>query len=227
MSDSECAGFERLVVRRRLLLRGEILHQMNEPMQDKLYAVHSGQIKCYQVSYAGEQRITALPFGGEILGCDAIGSMVHATSAQANCPSIICEFNYSQLVAAARNFTPLARRMELLLSKALAHQQSVNLMLSLPRAEQKLATFLLQTAWACALRGGDGITFELGLSRRDIADYLGLTDATIARLLQRFIRYGCLAVFRRRFTLLDAIRLRDIARGDYHTGEARRAQQAL
>jgi CRP/FNR family transcriptional regulator len=87
-------------------------------------------------------------------------------------------------------------------------------MLSSPRAEQKLAIFILHTAWASKLRGGDGVTIEPALSRRDIADYLGLTDATVARLLQRFTRSGCLAVARRRFTLLDAGRLRDIARGD-------------
>jgi CRP/FNR family transcriptional regulator, anaerobic regulatory protein len=226
LSDRECADVENLVVRRRLLVRGEMLFQMNEPMHDKLYAVHSGQIKCYQVSYAGKQRITALPAGGELLGYDAIGSTMHATAAQANCHSIVCEFNYSQLLASALNFVPLARRIELLLSKALARQQTVNLMLSSPRAEQKLAIFILHTAWASKLRGGDGVTIEPALSRRDIADYLGLTDATVARLLQRFTRSGCLAVARRRFTLLDAGRLRDIARGDCTSCTARLTRAA-
>lgn len=224
LGERDSARIERLVVRRRLLLRGEMLHQMNDPIYDRLYAIHSGQIKCFQVSRAGEQRITALPAGGELLGYDAIGGTVHATAAQANCPSIVCEFNYPQLLDAARNCAPLARRMELMLSKALARQQSVNLMLSAPRAEQKLAIFLLQTAWASALRGGDSVNIEPALSRRDIADYLGLTDATVARLLQRFIRNRCLAVYRRRFTLLDAARLQDIAAGGA-TGPVRAARE--
>lgn len=227
LNDSECAGFQRMVVRRRLLQRGEVLYQMDEPAHDRLYAIHSGQIKCYHVSYSGEQRITALPAAGELLGYDAIASGMHATAAQANCASIVCEFNYAELLAAARGSVPLARRIELLLSKALARQQSINLMLSSPRAEQKLAMFLLQLAWSSALRDGNGVVIEPALSRRDIADYLGLTDATVARLLQRFIRIGCLAVLRRRFTLLDAARLRDIARGDCITSPARLAREAV
>jgi CRP/FNR family transcriptional regulator, anaerobic regulatory protein len=214
MSDEECASFEHLVIRRQRLLRAEFLRQMNEPVHDKLYAVHSGQLKCYQVSRTGEQRITALPSAGHLLGLDRIDGTRYSTAVAANSRSIVCELNYAQLLARACQFTLLARRIEFMLSKELARQQAISLMLRSPRAEQKLAIFLLQSAWAGAQRGGDGIHLELQLSRRDIADYLGLADATIARLLQRFSRIGCLAVSGRHLALLDAARLRGIARGD-------------
>ena len=226
MDDSECASFEQLLVRRRLLSRGEALRQMNEPVHDRLHVVHSGQLKCYQVSHAGEQRVTALPAAGDLLGLDTIGMRSHTTAASANCPSIICEFNYATLLAAMRRCDPLARRLELLLSKDLARQQAINLMLTSPRAEQKLAIFLLRAAWVDVQLGGDGVTVEPQVSRRDIADYLGLTDATIARLLRRLIRAGCISVSRRRFTLLAPGRLRDIARGDDSATSSRLAQVA-
>lgn len=213
MCDGDAVRIDRLVLQRHRFLRGETLHHMNEPVRGRLYAIRSGHFKCYQLSPGGEQRITGLPASGDLLGLDVIGQELHATAASAMRDSTLCEFSHPRLVEAARHFPALERRLEHMLSKELARQQGVTLLLSYHGAEQKFAYFLLQMAWASAQRDGASVLLELPLSRQDVGDYLGLTDATITRLLRRFQRLGLLHVQRRRVSLIDMHRLRQIVEG--------------
>jgi CRP/FNR family transcriptional regulator len=213
MDEEGVAGIDRLVERRHVLQRGDTLYQMDEPVHDRLYAIRSGTIKSYQLFADGVQRIIGFPADGDLLGLETLGAQQHSGIASALTECTVCELSYSRITAAARQSAALARQFETALSKELARQQSSTLVLSYAHADQKLANFLLAYGWSTARRGGSATTLQLPMSRQDMGDYLGLTDATVSRLLRQLQRRGCLAVHQRQITITDPDMLRAIAAG--------------
>ena len=213
LDDEGCASVNRLVERRLHLQRGDALYQMKEPVRDRLFAVRSGAIKSFQLCADGSQRITGFPGEGDMLGLETIGLGEHPGTAGALSDSVVCELSHSRLLAAARLSMPLARQFEVMLSKELARQQNTTLVLSYAHADQKLANFLLSCGWHSARRGGSPTLLQLPMSRQDIGDYLGLTDATVSRLLRQLQRRGCIAVRQRLIDIVNPTLLRAIAEG--------------
>ena len=67
-------------------------------------------------------------------------------------------------------------------------------------AQERVASFLLEIAQRIPNNG----TIDLVMSRRDIADYLGLTIETISRTLTHITRVGAITISRaRRVTICD------------------------
>lgn len=213
MDDEACASVDRLVDRRQQLQRGDVVYQMNEPVRDKVYAIRAGTIKSFQLFADGVQRIIGFPGVGDLLGLETIGMTEHTGVAIALTDSTLCELSYTRLGAAARQSPVLARQFEAVLSKDLARQQAGTLVLSYSHADQKLANFLLSWAWNSAQRGGSPTSLQLPMTRQDIGDYLGLTDATISRLLRQLQRRGCITVRQRQLDIVDQALLRAIAAG--------------
>lgn len=211
--DEGCAAVDRLVEQRRQLPRGETLYQMKDPVRDRLYVVRSGAIKTYQLCYDGVQRIIGFAGAGDPLGLETIAQAEYTGSAVALSDSVLCELSYTRLAGAARQSPSLARQIEAMFSKELARQQATTLLLSYTHADQKLASFLLASCRDNARRGGSASAPHMPMSRQEIADYLGLTDATIRRLLSQLQRCGCLAMRQRQLEILDPDQLRAIAAG--------------
>ena len=223
MDDEGCARIDSLVLQRYRLLRGEGLYQMNEAVRGRVYAVRSGHFKCYRLTPDGDQSITGLPGRGTLLGLDAVGRERHASAASATADSVLCELSHPRLLEAARRFPALERRLEQMLSQELARQHGLAVILSYPRAEQKIACYLLQLAWSSRHLEAGRVCVDLPLTRQDIGDYLGLTDATVTRQLLRLQREGVLRVERRHIVLTDQPRLQRMADGESGASEAAHA----
>jgi CRP/FNR family transcriptional regulator len=158
----------------------------------------------------GDQCLTRLPTSGDLPGIDAVGQELHTSAAIATQDSILCEFSYPRLVEAGRHCPALEQRLEHILSVELSKLQGLAMLLGYHRAEQKMAHFLLELARS-GLHAEDGSwQFELPLSRQDIGDYLGFTDATVTRLLQRLQLAGIIGVERRHVAVFDMERLRQL-----------------
>jgi CRP/FNR family transcriptional regulator, anaerobic regulatory protein len=89
------------------------------------------------------------------------------------------------------------------------------LLLGRMTAEQKLASFLLQAADRAGNGSGaahDGQSFDLQLSRQQVADILGLTIETVSRQLTRMKAQGLIDLpSRRTVTILDRAAIEDLA----------------
>lgn len=202
---------DQLVVRRHVLVRGDHLHQMGEPVRHRLYAIQSGQFKTCQLSPDGWQRITGFHFRGDLLGLDAIGLAHHRNHVIALTDAVVCEVAQQRLTAATRHSRALALRLSQLLSKELARQQAAALLLNYGGADQKLAAFLLQLWWQQGACSPPPYTLELAMSRNDIGSYLGLTDATVTRALRRLQRLGYVQTQQRTLTICHRAGLEAIA----------------
>jgi CRP/FNR family transcriptional regulator len=206
-SDSDCAIVNRLVERRHKLTRGAVLFQSNDPVRERLYAIRGGAVKTTQLAPDGALRVSAFYTEGELLGLDTLDTALHGATASALSDCIVCEISYSALIMAARQSATLARQVEALLGRELARQQDSTRIRSYVHADQKLASFLLASA-------PGGTRPHLPMSRQDIGDYLGLTDATVSRLLRQLHRRGCITAPQRALDILDPKLLGAIASGE-------------
>ena len=85
------------------------------------------------------------------------------------------------------------------------------LMLGTMRAEQRLASFLLDLADRYRARGYSSSEFVLRMTREEIGCHLGLKLETVSRLFSRFHKDGLIHVQGREVKLLDRIALQQLA----------------
>ena len=77
-----------------------------------------------------------------------------------------------------------------------------------PRAEERLAAFLLNLTQRLAARGFSGTALVLRMTRAEIGSYLGLKLETVSRAFSKFQDDGVLEVKRRAVRVLDEAGLR-------------------
>lgn len=212
LDDEDITRLDKIIGKRRRLVRDERLYQMGEPFRN-LYAIRFGHFKTYQVNAAGEQQITGFQMAGELLGMDAISGDRHQCDAVALEDSEVCEIPFSRLEELFGEVPTLLRHFHRIMSKEITREQNVMLLLGNMRAEQRFAVFLINKSARYAARGYSPNSFQLRMSREDIGNYLGLTIESVSRLLSRFKKQGWIAVDKREVTLLNTAHLKALAAG--------------
>ncbi len=123
----------------------------------------------------GRRQIGRFYLPGEFFGLE-LGKQ-HNLSAEAVAESKIFLFKRRQIEAMAQRNMEAAREMWLMTADHLRHAEDHLLLLGRKTALERLAAFLIEMD----MRHGNCGLFELPMSRRDIADYLGLTLETVSR----------------------------------------------
>ena len=101
-------------------------------------------------------------------------------------------------------------RVYRLLSSAIVRERSASLMLGTMRAEQRLASFLLDLSSRYQMRGYSSTEFVLRMTREEIGSHLGLKLETVSRLFSRFAEEGLIEVQGRVIKLCDRIGLQHL-----------------
>jgi CRP/FNR family nitrogen fixation transcriptional regulator len=147
----------------------------NEPA-DYFYKVISGYVRTYKVLNDGRRQIGAFYLPGDIFGLEMSGE--HTFSAEAITDCNIMIIKRSSVVALAGRDTEVAQQLWAWTGQELKRVQD-HITLLIKTAQERVASFLLEMA----SRMSCDKTFELPMSRQDIADYLGLTIETVSRTL--------------------------------------------
>jgi len=206
LSEAEVGELDRVVERRQVLKPGEALFHQGQPFRH-LYMVRSGAVKTFVTDAQGEERVTGFHLAGELLGLDAIAGERHTCMAQALETSSICDIPLTGLEGLARALPSLQHRLLRLMSSEIQRDEQAMALLGTASAEQRLAAFLLSFSCRYRERGLSPSVFRLSMTRRDIANYLGLTLETISRMMTRFQQRGVIAVAGRDVTINDAAAL--------------------
>ena len=156
---------------------GEIFGD-NEPA-DYLYKVVSGAVRTYRVLHDGRRQVCGFYLPGEIFGLEA--GEDHTCSAEAITPSTVALLKRRTIVALAQEDGDVARQLWGVTAREL-HRAQQHALLLIKSAQERVAALLLDMAER--LRAGR--SFELPMSRQDIADFLGLTIETVSRTLTQF-----------------------------------------
>jgi CRP/FNR family transcriptional regulator len=195
---------------RRRVRRGEVLYQAGDPFR-AIYAVWLGFFKSYVVTEDGRGQITGFQMGGDVLGFDGVDAEIHALTVMALEDSEVCVFPYTQLGPGSSHGHALQHQVHRAMSREIVREHGVMMLLGTMRAEERVATFLLNLSSRFAARGYAGSEFNLRMTREEIGSYLGLKLETVSRILSKFQEAGLITTRNRYVRLLDRIGLAELA----------------
>jgi CRP/FNR family transcriptional regulator len=184
------------------LKRDELLYRAGQPFHS-LYAVRDGFFKSRVVLEDGRDQVTGFHMAGEVLGMDGIGTGRHSADIVALEASEVYVIPYERL-----EHPSMQRQLHKVMSRAMVRDQGVMLLLGTMRAEQRLASFLLNLSKRFMARGHCANEFHLRMTRFDIGSYLGLSLETVSRLFSRFHAAQLICVRQRHICILDVVGLR-------------------
>jgi CRP/FNR family transcriptional regulator len=160
---------------------------------------------------AGLEQVTGFPMPGDVLGFDAISTGVFQCDAIALQDSEVCVVPFERLETLSRQFDGLQHQLHRVLSREIVRDNGQMLLLGKMRAEQRVATFLLNLSKQFAQRGFSSREFVLRMTREEIGNYLGLKLETVSRAFSRLQADGVIAVDQKQLRIEDLERLGQIA----------------
>ena len=188
--------------KRRRVRRGETLCGFGDPFRT-VYVVRVGVFKSFTVSDDGIAQVTGFQMAGDMIGLDAIDTGRHQSSVVAleDCEVFVLPF--AQCERWSQESAHGQRLLMRTLAREIVRSQELMMVLGSMRAEQRLATFLLDVSERYGRLGYSRTRFLLRMTRQDIGSYLGLKLETISRLLSRFQQEGIIQVQGKSIALLD------------------------
>lgn len=193
---------DELVTARIRLRKGDTLFRTGIPFTS-LYAIRSGSCKTVSLSENGHDQVAGYHMPGEIIGTDGVGTDAHACQAVALEDTEVCVLPFERLAALSRQNRQVQHNLHRLLSREIARERVLMLLLGTMHAEQRLAVFLLDLSQRYQVLGYSSCEFVLRMTREEIGSYLGLTLETVSRVFSRFQREGLVQVQGRVVKLLD------------------------
>ena len=169
---------------------------------DPTYIVRSG-VLMLEISLPGaERQIAALFFPGDMLRASFAPPRSKASLLAASAGEV-WRLRASMLDTLAAREPAVRGYVDRVLANRIALQALHATTLGQFDCEQKLATHLVEIALrAGAWQPAGAVSFDLPLSRKDIAHYLGLNPDTLSRVISRFKAKGLIKQFDRMRTLI-------------------------
>ena len=194
--------FENVVYARRRVRRGEALFGAGDEFKS-VHAVRSGFFKTSLVDGEGREQVTGFFMGGELLGMDGIGAGQYNNASISLEDSEVCVLPYALIEEIGQKVPALQRQLHAVLAREIVRDHGVMMLLGSMRAEERLATFLLNLSKRFTARGFSPSDFHLRMTREEIGSYLGLKLETVSRLFSRFHDDGLIEVEQKHVRILD------------------------
>ena len=171
-----------------LFERGQTIVMEQEPAAFD-FIVHSGAVSLYKEIPDGRRQIVVFLLPGDFIGfaCDD-GRYCH--SAEAVTRSELCRLPAGYLRQLARQHPEIQDRLMGALSAELCATREQLLWVGRKSALEKVASFLLMLARRGEHRGSRANDVRLPMSRQQIADFLGMTEASVTRSLGQLAKKG-------------------------------------
>lgn len=168
-----------------------------------LFLLSSGSAKAVRPGTDGREQVTRFYLAEDLLGLDALDADAHPTSIRMLEYSVALEIPLRQLEQAGIDIRSLYMALIRNLAREIEDEQKTLLLLGSAKAEERLATFLLELGRRYAELGYSASEYVLRMTREDIASYLGLKLETVSRGLSRFNRSGAVDVQGRNIRIRD------------------------
>ncbi|TXI11791.1 MAG: cyclic nucleotide-binding domain-containing protein [Polynucleobacter sp.] len=210
LSSDDINKIDTLVTERVRLRKGESLYRQGDELT-AVYGIKFGTLKTEYALPDGREQITGFHLPGEMLGLDGIGENHYQSNAVALEDSEACVVRFSDFESLARQIPSLQHQFHKILSRELTQDQRHLLSLGSLRAEERLASFLLNLSDRLAVRGYSPTEYHLRMSREEIGSYLGIQLETVSRLFSRFTESGLIQIKQRHIKLIDMDGLMELA----------------
>ncbi|QOJ22252.1 MAG: fumarate/nitrate reduction transcriptional regulator Fnr [Gammaproteobacteria bacterium] len=207
LNDQEIQVLGDVVSYKRKVPRGGYLHRTGTKFQS-LFAVRSGFFKTCVLEEDGRQQVTGFHMTGELLGLDAISTDTHTCDAIALEDSEVCEIPFAKLEEISRTIPSLMRHFHKIMSREIVRDHGVMLLLGSMKAEERLASFLLNLSRRFLMRGYSESEFNLRMTREEIGSYLGLKLETVSRAFSKLQDENIITVDNKHIQINDIDRLK-------------------
>lgn len=155
---------------------------------DYVYRLVSGCVRATRLFADGRRQIGEFHLAGDVFGLDM--GATHAFAAEAVDDCVVQLVRRSALFARAATDPELGRDLWHHAAAGFERARERLVLLGRKTAQERLAAFLLEMDTRFGERG----SFELPMSRLDVADYLGLTIETVSRSFSLFEHEGLIAL---------------------------------
>jgi CRP/FNR family transcriptional regulator len=209
LKDEELEKVGDLVYTRKRVKRGESVFRAGADFES-LYAIRTGFFATSAVTEDGRDQVTGFKMPGEVLGMDGIGTGAHQIDAVALEDSEVCIIPFARLEELSSQLRPLQHHFHRMMSREMAQDQGVMMLLGSMRAEERVAAFLISLSRRFAARGYSGSEFHLRMTREEIGSYLGLKLETVSRVFSKLHESGIAVVHQRHIRIVDAARLKAV-----------------
>ena len=179
--------------------KGAEIYGEKEPAE-YVYQVKSGAVRSYKLLSDGRRQIGAFHLIGDIFGLE--NGREHRFTAEAIVDTHVRLVKRESLEIVAESDAMVAKNLLSMTTNNLQHAEDHMLLLGRKTPLERVAAFLLEMDKRLTAAG----VLALPMSRRDIADYLGLTLETVSRALSRLHELGVLGFVgntQRQIVLLD------------------------
>ena len=183
--------------------RGAEIFGEAEPAE-YVYQVVEGAVRSYKLLSDGRRQIGAFHHVGDIFGLE--NGSAHRFTAEAIVDTTVRLAKRVSLEHVAEEDATVARDLLDMTTSNLQHAENHMLLLGRKTSLERVAAFLLEMDGRLNAAG----VMALPMSRRDIADYLGLTLETVSRALSCLHEKGILGFVgqtQRQIVLLDRLEL--------------------
>ncbi|MDN4999346.1 helix-turn-helix domain-containing protein [Bradyrhizobium sp. GCM10027634] len=166
--------------------KGTEIYGEKEPAE-YVYQVKTGAVRSYKLLSDGRRQIGAFHLSGDIFGLENGSS--HRFTAEAIVDTTVRLIRRQTLELVADSDPVVANNLLSMTTNNLQHAEDHMLLLGRKTSLERVAAFVLEMDQRLT---GAGV-IALPMSRRDIADYLGLTLETVSRALSRLHELGIIA----------------------------------
>lgn len=201
-----------IAVQFRLLPVRATLFQEGMPAE-AIHIVRSGTFKCCRTD--GGERVLGFARRGDVLGYGALSLGRHTSAAVALEQSSVAIVPLADLFTWLQRLPTLERALHHALSLQHARTEELSDVHAAVPAEVRLARFLLHWSHRMAISGQSVRQLKLAMSRRDVAQLLGVAHETVSRTFGSLAASGCVAVTGRTVDILDAAALQGAARSSF------------
>lgn len=161
--------------------KGELIYKAGDK-SDSLYIVNRGRVRIYRLSESGKEQLVRFLNPGDFTGELALfNTGLHESFAEAVMDTEICMIKQSDLQELLMKFSTISLKILEEFSNRLEQSEKQTARIATEKAETRLALFLAE--WADQQQSNE---FELPMTKKDLASYLGITPETVSRKLTDF-----------------------------------------
>lgn len=167
--------------------KGEFIFRQGDPAE-WFHIVKEGTVKCVKSTPEGREVTLKVLRPGDLFCCEAsaFAGSPHPGCAQAMEPTTILKIHRKTLLDVIERNPRLAIEIIQYLGDRLREVQEQAKAFALDRAEQRVASLLVDLAKKAGVSTPDGIRLTIRLTQQDLADMAGLTLETTSRIFSRF-----------------------------------------
>ncbi|MHA6259920.1 Crp/Fnr family transcriptional regulator [Sporosarcina sp. CAU 1771] len=179
--------------------RGDTIYHAGD-RSDGLYIVHKGRVKVYRLSDNGKEQLVRILEPGDFTGeLSLFSESVHDAYAEAMEPVELCVMGRDDFQQFLLKYPAIALKVLAEFSLRLAKTEQQAASIAMEPTETRIAMYL-----ANQVEEHQSHSFNLPMSRKDLASHLGTTPETISRKLKEFEEARWIAqISQRKIEVLD------------------------